>query len=173
MRASMPKAEGRVLALPPGSRSTEEVLNLAGQYAAGDVSWRPGLCPLSGAVYMRDEEHSALLNAVYAMYCHSNPLHSQKFPAVCRMEREAVSMAAGLVGGGEGTEVCGCITSGGTESILTARPLPLEKPSKPAALPRLFSSLFSYCNGRHSECRRLFPMRLRMSVAVLCFFAGG
>lgn len=30
-------------------------------------------------------------------------------------------MAAGLVGGGEGTEVCGCITSGGTESILTVR----------------------------------------------------
>lgn len=89
MRESMPKDEDRTLALPASGLSAEGVLSLAEQYAARDVSWRPGQCPLSGAVYMRDEEHSALLNSVYAMYCHSNPLHSQKFPAVCRMEREA------------------------------------------------------------------------------------
>lgn len=89
MRDSMASDAERTLALPPSGHTVEDVFNLAGQYAAKDASWRPGQCPLSGAVYMRDEEHSALLNSVYAMYCHSNPLHAQKFPAVCRMEREA------------------------------------------------------------------------------------
>lgn len=168
MRESMPKDEDRVLALPASGRPAGDVLALAEHYAARDVTWRPGQCPLSGAVYMRDEEHSGLLNSVYAMYCHSNPLHAQKFPAVCRMEREArpvarprvwfllaglpgcppvlrrvrpaaccapqvVAMAAGLVGGGEGTDVCGCITSGGTESILTERPLSPAAPALPLA----------------------------------------
>ena len=71
---------------------------------------------------MADVEHFGLLNRVYARFAHSNPLHPDVFPASARMEREVVSMTAALLGGGPRgrASVCGCLTSGGTESILTA-----------------------------------------------------
>lgn len=71
---------------------------------------------------MADVEHFRLLNRVYARFAHSNPLHPDVFPASARMEREVVAMTAALLGGGPRgrASVCGCLTSGGTESILTA-----------------------------------------------------
>ncbi len=61
---------------------------------------------------------------MYAQYAHSNPLHADAFPAVARFEQEVVAMTASFLGGGAGKgcnpEVCGLMTSGGTESILTA-----------------------------------------------------
>lgn len=71
---------------------------------------------------MSDVEHFALLNKVYARYAHYNPLHADMFAAAVRMEREVVAMTASLLGGGPGgaSSVCGCVTSGGSESILTA-----------------------------------------------------
>jgi sphinganine-1-phosphate aldolase len=63
-----------------------------------------------------------MCNIVYAQFAHANPLHSEAFPSVCRMEAEVVSMTAKLLGAGswDKNSICGSITSGGTESILTA-----------------------------------------------------
>ena len=60
--------------------------------------------------------------AADARFAHSNPLHPDIFPACARMEREVVAMTAALLGGGPNgrASVCGCLTSGGSESILTA-----------------------------------------------------
>ena len=71
---------------------------------------------------MADVEHFGLLNRVYARFAHSNPLHPDVFPTSARMEREVVAMTAAMLGGGPRgkASVCGCLTSGGTESILTA-----------------------------------------------------
>lgn len=54
---------------------------------------------------------------------HTNPLHLDVFPSVARYEAEVVAMTAALVGSEEkasGGQVCGNMTSGGTESILLA-----------------------------------------------------
>lgn len=77
---------------------------------------------MSGTVYIADSDHFEMCNIVYSQFAHANPLHSEAFPSVCRMEAEIVSMTAKLLGGGspDKKNVCGAITSGGTESILTA-----------------------------------------------------
>lgn len=83
--------------------------------------WRDGF--VSGAVYHGDPEHIAFLNEVYAMHSQSNPLHSDLWPSVVKYEAEIVAMTAKMLGAeqvGGDDEVCGTVTSGGTESILLA-----------------------------------------------------
>jgi glutamate/tyrosine decarboxylase-like PLP-dependent enzyme len=83
--------------------------------------WRDGY--VSGAVYHGDGEHIAFLNEVYAIHSQTNPLHSDLWPSVVKYEAEIVSMTAQMLGAahvGEDDEVCGTVTSGGTESIMLA-----------------------------------------------------
>ncbi len=85
------------------------------------VRWRDGF--VSGAVYHGDEEHIAFLNRVYALNSQSNPLHADVWPSTTKFEAEIVAMTAEMLGGdtaGGVGEVCGTVTSGGTESILLA-----------------------------------------------------
>lgn len=56
-------------------------------------------------------------------FAHTNPLHLEVFQSVVRFEAEVVAMTAALLGNKEkasGGQVCGNMTSGGTESILLA-----------------------------------------------------
>lgn len=46
--------------------------------------------------------HKALLNEAYAMFSITNPMHSDVFPSVRRMEGEVVAMTASILGGGRG-----------------------------------------------------------------------
>ena len=81
--------------------------------------WKEGL--VSGAVYHGDSEHIDFLNEVYALQSQSNPLHSDLFPSASKFESEIVSMTAQILGADKtDDEVCGVVTSGGTESILLA-----------------------------------------------------
>ena len=81
--------------------------------------WKDGL--VSGAVYHGDSEHIDFLNEVYALQSQSNPLHSDLFPSASKFESEIVSMTAQILGAEKtDDEVCGVVTSGGTESILLA-----------------------------------------------------
>ena len=48
----------------------------------------------------------------------SNPLHPDSFPGLRKMEAEVVRMACNLFHGDK--ESCGCVTTGGTESIVLA-----------------------------------------------------
>lgn len=53
----------------------------------------------------------------------TNPLHPDVFPSARQMEAEVVAMTASFLGGGRAgpcRTVCGAMTSGGTESILSA-----------------------------------------------------
>lgn len=52
------------------------------------------------------------------MFAWSNPLHSDVFPDVRKMDAEVVRMCCNIFNGDE--NVCGALTSGGTESILLA-----------------------------------------------------
>ncbi|XP_052205010.1 sphingosine-1-phosphate lyase isoform X2 [Diospyros lotus] len=88
-----------------------------------DVAWQ-GKC--SGTVYIaggESEGHFSLINQACSMFSHTNPLHLDVFQSVVRFEAEVVAMTAALLGGKEkasGGQICGNMTSGGTESILLA-----------------------------------------------------
>ncbi|MCI0520038.1 MAG: aminotransferase class V-fold PLP-dependent enzyme [Chloroflexi bacterium] len=80
--------------------------------------WKEGF--VSGAVYHGDPQHIDFLNQVYALHSQTNPLHSDVWPSISKYEAETVAMTAALLGAPPDGEVCGAVTSGGTESILLA-----------------------------------------------------
>ncbi|CAA2995125.1 sphingosine-1-phosphate lyase [Olea europaea subsp. europaea] len=88
-----------------------------------DAAWQ-GKC--SGTVYIGGNEyegHFSLINEACSMFAHTNPLHLDVFPSVVRFEAEVVAMTAALLGSKEkasGGQICGNMTSGGTESIVLA-----------------------------------------------------
>ncbi|CAL6301916.1 unnamed protein product [Bathycoccus prasinos] len=87
-----------------------------------DTSWEAGNSKMSGTVYVSNRENFEICNSIYSVFAHTNPLHGDSFPSVCRMEAEVIAMTIDLMGGGSNgsCSVCGTMTSGGTESILTA-----------------------------------------------------
>ena len=73
---------------------------------------------ISGTLYSVGNKHSELMRKVYGFYLWSNPLKPGVWPRVNQCEAEIVAMTAKIL------NFCGapigCVTSGGTESILTA-----------------------------------------------------
>lgn len=64
-----------------------------------------------------------MMMAFLSRFAHTNPLHIDVFQSVVRFESEVVAMTAALLGSKEavsGEEICGNMTSGGTESIVLA-----------------------------------------------------
>lgn len=87
--------------------------------------WKDGYA--SGAVYHGDADHIDFLNQVYRLNSQSNPLHTDLWPSSAKYESEIVSMTAGMLGADSpdagadpDREICGVVSSGGTESILLA-----------------------------------------------------
>lgn len=87
--------------------------------------WEDGY--VSGAVYHGDQEHIRFLNQVYAIHSQSNPLHADIWPSASKYEAEIVTMTANMLGADQpgadqnsADQICGTVTSGGTESILLA-----------------------------------------------------
>lgn len=64
-----------------------------------------------------------LILLLFTRFAHTNPLHLDVFQSVVHYEAEVVAMTAALLGGKEkasGGQICGNMTSGGTESIVLA-----------------------------------------------------
>ena len=80
--------------------------------------WKEGF--VSGAVYHGDATHVEFLSRVYAIHSQSNPLHADIWPSIAKFEAEIVRMATAMLGSGDDPEICGTVSSGGTESILLA-----------------------------------------------------
>ncbi len=110
----------RYRALPARGREREEILDeMRSLSAREEERWREGF--VSGAVYHGDQEHIRFLSEVYSLNSQSNPLHADVWPSASKYEAEIVAMTASLFGACEATsEICGTVTSGGTESILLA-----------------------------------------------------
>ena len=106
--------------LPPIGRDREDVLKEMEALSRIEAPrWKDGF--VSGAVYHGDEAHIEFLNRVYAINSQSNPLHADIWPSTAKFEAEIVSMTAHMLGAGAtDLDVCGTVTSGGTESILLA-----------------------------------------------------
>ncbi len=69
-------------------------------------------------VYPANDEVDAVLADANDLYLYENALNPLRFPSLRQMEVEVVEMTAGLLHAPEGFG--GCMTSGGTESILMA-----------------------------------------------------
>jgi sphinganine-1-phosphate aldolase len=89
-----------------------------------EARWKEGF--VSGAVYHGDPDHIDFMNQVYAIHSQSNPLHADIWPSITKYESEIVAMTAEMLGSSDengkdrGEEICGVVSSGGTESILLA-----------------------------------------------------
>jgi len=106
--------------LPEVGRAKGDILREMEELAAAEKArWHKGFA--SGAVYHGDEEYIDFLCRAYAINSQSNPLHADLWPSTVKYEAEIVAMTANMLGAGaaEG-EICGTVTSGGTESILLA-----------------------------------------------------
>ncbi len=86
-----------------------------------DRNWESGL--ISGTMYHGGKEHYAFLNRVFSLFSYVNLLQRDICPSGTKFESEIISMVANLLNGDEvkkynpEDEVCGTVTSGGTESI--------------------------------------------------------
>ena len=82
----------------------------------GKIDYRNGR--VSGATYSNNKDLDKMLSKVFPYFNKSNPLHTNMYPAIRKMEQECVSIMIKLFNGTSDT--CGTFTSGGTESILLA-----------------------------------------------------
>lgn len=104
--------------IPETGRSREEILQeMEALYNHEQAMWEDGF--VSGAVYHGDQEHIEFLNKVYAINSQSNPLHADVWPSATKFEAEVVAMTADMLGGAS-QDICGTVSSGGTESIMLA-----------------------------------------------------
>lgn len=108
--------------LPDRGRGGDELLReLEALREREEARWREGF--MSGGVYHGEPEHVALLERAYAIHSQTNPLHSDVWPSIAKLEAEIVAMTADMLGGAHVAapdQACGTVTSGGTESILLA-----------------------------------------------------
>ena len=113
--------------LPESGVPREEILEeMEALKDREEARWSEGF--VSGAVYHGDPAHIDFLNRVYALHSQSNPLHSELWPSASKFEAEIVAMTSQILGADllgassvqAGEEVCGTVSSGGTESILLA-----------------------------------------------------
>lgn len=109
--------------LPPAGRPRAEVLAELEEMRDQETgTWESGY--VSGAVYHGDNTHIEYLNDAYNMHSQSNPLHTDLWPSASKFESEIISMTAHMLSEGAPetvrADLCGAVTSGGTESIMLA-----------------------------------------------------
>ncbi|XP_055632841.1 sphingosine-1-phosphate lyase [Toxorhynchites rutilus septentrionalis] len=106
-----------VTILPQDGIAEDRILQKVDEYLSlGHYKWKEGF--ISGAVYYYDPRLVKLVTEVYGKASYTNPLHVDVFPGICKMEAEVIRMAATLFKGG--SNACGTMTTGGTESIMMA-----------------------------------------------------
>jgi glutamate/tyrosine decarboxylase-like PLP-dependent enzyme len=115
--------------LPEHGRPRQEILAELRQVAGKEDSfWQTGKC--SGTMYCGDMEHYAFLQETYGLYAHVNALQRDMCPSATRFEGEVIAMTLDMLhadAAEPGSEPAGAMTSGGTESILTAMLVYREK----------------------------------------------
>lgn len=111
--------------LPKKGRDRAEVFReLETIVAEEDKRWETGQS--SGTTYHGGREHYAFLNRVFGLFSHVNLLQRDLWPSGTKFEGEIISMTAKMLSGDRikahnpNDEVCGAVTSGGSESILMA-----------------------------------------------------
>ena len=107
-----------------GRKKTDILEELATMAQEENAKWETG--QVSGTFYHAGEEHRAFLNKVFALFSHENTIQFDLCPSMSKMESEIISMTAKMLNADAAKthspqdQVCGTVTSGGTESILMA-----------------------------------------------------
>lgn len=80
----------------------------------------------SGSIYSGDHEHYHFLSEAFETFAHANVLQRDMYPSANKLEGEIVAMTLDLLGGSQvgehdpDAEPCGVLTSGGSESLISA-----------------------------------------------------
>ncbi len=111
--------------MPTRGRSREELLTeLRTMAAEEDRLGDAGRC--SGSIYSGDHEHYHFLTQAFETFAHSNVLQRDMYPSANKLEGEIVAMTLDLLNAQAvaehhpGQEPCGVLTSGGSESLISA-----------------------------------------------------
>ena len=102
--------------LPKTGTPREALLAEMRQRKSQDADWKGGRT--FSLVYPAGEDVDRMLADANELYLYENALNPFRFPSLRQMEVEVVEMTAGLLNAPP--EAGGCMTSGGTESILLA-----------------------------------------------------
>ena len=111
--------------IPAKGLSREEILKqVAYMSDEEDKKWETGL--VSGTMYHGGKEHYDFLNKIFSEFSYVNLLQRDMCPSGTKFESEIVAMVGKMLHGDEVSkhnpddEICGVVTSGGTESIYNA-----------------------------------------------------
>jgi len=102
--------------MPDIGQSGPEVIKQLDSFKEHDPNYKEGR--VWSLVYYLDEDHSAFLKESYHKFACENGLNPTAFKSLKRFETEVISATADILNGTE--DVCGVVTSGGTESCLMA-----------------------------------------------------
>jgi glutamate/tyrosine decarboxylase-like PLP-dependent enzyme len=102
--------------LPKEGLGQQEILARMRERKQQDADWRAGRT--FSLIYPAGEDVDAMLREASLLYLYENALNPFRFPSLRQMETDVVAMTASLLHAGEAAG--GCMTSGGTESILMA-----------------------------------------------------
>ena len=76
---------------------------------------------VSGSLYSGDHSHYHSLSQVFEEFAHVNVLQRDMYPSATKFEAEIIAMALDMLHGSEpDSDACGVVTSGGSESLITA-----------------------------------------------------
>lgn len=103
MEASVDKRTANLeyfMTLPELGLSRANILDIVDAYLGiGDFEWKDG--HVSGAVYNLNADLCDLVGTVYQKTSYTNPLHSDVFPGINKMEAEVVRMCVAMFNGGQ------------------------------------------------------------------------
>ncbi len=103
-------------AMPEQGRESAQILRDLEAFKDQDPQYKDGR--VWSLVYYLDEDHSEFLKQSYHSYACENGLNPGAFKSLKKIETQVISATADILNGTE--EVCGVVTSGGTESCLMA-----------------------------------------------------
>ena len=106
------------MTLPERGLPADEVSARLEAFRDGDAPWRDGR--MFAMAFDAGPEVRAVAERAYLAYLTESGLDPTAFRSLPRMEADLVAVAAGHLGSGDGAEVVGNFTSGGTESIFLA-----------------------------------------------------
>jgi sphinganine-1-phosphate aldolase len=76
---------------------------------------------VSGSLYSGDHDHYHYLGDIFGLFAHANVLQRDMYPSATKFEGEIIAMALDMLHGeAAGWGACGVVTSGGSESLVTA-----------------------------------------------------
>ena len=102
--------------MPEQGAPGDDILTQLEAFKDSDPNFKEGR--VWSLVYYINEEHSRFLKEAYHRFSSENGLNPGAFKSLKKMESEVISATAEILNGTD--DVCGVVTSGGTESCLMA-----------------------------------------------------